>query len=233
MKIIGKGFIAQNLKKIKTSNKYIIYAAGVSNSNLKNKKKYYYEVKRIKTFLKKKIQGKVIIYISTLSVNNKFLKNDLYVKNKLIIEDLIKNNQNSYIIFRLPQIVGKSKNKYTLTNSIYNSIRKNKKFVLWKGSVRNLLDIADLKFIIEKYINNEPLKNSIINLYNPRSIKIENLIKIFENILKKKAIIKVLSKKNKNVNYKNLNKKFNLRKKYFKNIIKSNYYEKTIEKYYK
>ena len=37
MKIIGKGFIAKHFNKFKFSKKYIIYAAGVSNSNLKDK----------------------------------------------------------------------------------------------------------------------------------------------------------------------------------------------------
>ena len=35
MSIFGNGFIAKNLKKIKLPSRFEIYAAGVSNSNLK------------------------------------------------------------------------------------------------------------------------------------------------------------------------------------------------------
>ena len=38
MSIFGNGFIAKNLKKIKFPKKFDIYAAGVSDSNLKGKK---------------------------------------------------------------------------------------------------------------------------------------------------------------------------------------------------
>ena len=195
-------------------------------------KKYKFEVNVFKKFLKKVSQDKTIIYISTLSVNNKELKNDLYVQNKLIIENLVKKNLISFIILRLPQIVGKNKNKNTLTNSIYNLISKNKEIKLWKGSIRNIIDIDDLKLIIEKYLNNKPLKNSIINIYNPTSIKIENLVNIFEKILSKKAKITISTQRNKNINYRLLNKVSCLKKKYYKSLLIKNYYEKTIRKYY-
>ena len=232
MKTFGKGFIAKNFRKIQIPKEYIIYAAGVSNSKLKNKKKYKFEVNVFKKFLKKVSQDKTIIYISTLSVNNKELKNDLYVQNKLIIENLVKKNLISFIILRLPQIVGKNKNKNTLTNSIYNLISKNKEIKLWKGSIRNIIDIDDLKLIIEKYLNNKPLKNSIINIYNPTSIKIENLVNIFEKILIKISKITISTQRNKNINYRLLNKVSCLKKKYYKSLLIKNYYEKTIRKYY-
>jgi len=232
MQIFGRGFIAKNLKKIKIQKKYIIYAAGVSNSNLKEKKKYNYEISRFKKFLKKMSKNKTIIYISTFSANNKDLKNDLYVKNKIIIENLIKRNSISFIIFRLPQIIGISKNKNTLTNAIYYFISREKKFSIWKGSVRNLIDIDDLKSIIENYLKNNPPENTIINIYNPKFIKIEDLIKIFEKILNKKAKVETQVKKNKNVNIKLLNKKNNLDKGYYKDLLSKNYYKNIIKKYY-
>ena len=144
MKVYGKGFIAFNLKKIKLPKKIFIYAAGVSNSNSKNVKDYKREITQIKKVVKKKT-NKIFVYISSLSVENKKLKNDKYIKNKLKIEKIVKKSCKKYLIVRLPQIVGNNNNKHTLTNSLYNNILKNKKLSIWKGSVRNLIDIDDIK----------------------------------------------------------------------------------------
>ena len=143
MKVYGKGFIAFNLKKIKLPKKIFIYAAGVSNSNSKNVKDYKREITQIKKVVKK--TNKIFVYISSLSVENKKLKNDKYIKNKLKIEKIVKKSCKKYLIIRLPQIVGNNNNKHTLTNSLYNNILKNKKLSIWKGSVRNLIDIDDIK----------------------------------------------------------------------------------------
>ena len=232
MKIIGKGFIAKNFKKIKFSKRYIIYAAGVSNSNLKDKNKYKLEVKKFENFIRRVNKKKIIIYISTLSVEDKKLKNDLYVKNKLIIEKLAKKLLKRYIIIRLPQVIGHNKNKYTLTNWVFNSILKEKTLLIWKGSKRNIIDIYDVTKIIESFLKTNPRKNTQINILNPKTIRIENIIKIFENILNIKAKIKILSRKNKNINLKQISKKTFLAKKYYKNLDNKNYYKNIIKKYY-
>ena len=93
MKIIGTGFLAKGLKKIKllnNSNNFIFYAAGVSNSNSKINKDYIKD----KALLKKNIinldSKKVLVYFSSLSIINTKLKKDKYVENKIFIEKFIK-----------------------------------------------------------------------------------------------------------------------------------------------
>lgn len=232
MNVFGDGFIAKNLKQIKIPKKYIIYAAGVSNSNLKNKKEYQRE---ILTFLKfkKKIKNKIFIFISSLTVENKNLKDDLYIKNKLKIENIIEKEIKNYLIIRLPQVVGLNSNKKTLTNFIFNKITNEKSFLLWKNSKRNIIDIKDVCDIIEKYLNNKPSINTKINIYNPKFISVEKLLNIFSKILNKKIKFKIIKKNNKNIKLHKLNKKFSLSKNYYANIQKKNYFLKIIKKYYK
>tara|TARA_Y100000389_G_scaffold57713_1_gene53731 strand:- start:604 stop:1305 length:702 start_codon:yes stop_codon:yes gene_type:complete len=233
MKIFGNGFIAKNLKKIRLSNHFCFYAAGVSNSNLSNKKDFEREINEFNKFRKKINQSKIIIYISSLSVENKNLKQDKYIKNKLKIEEIIKKKIQKFIIIRLPQIIGKNNNKHTLTNSIFNTLSKNKNFILWKGSIRNLIDIDDIIEIVEKYLKNKPTLNSTINIFNPRSIAVEDLLRIFSSILNRKLKLIILNKKNKNINLKLLKKNTLISKKFYKKIDKINYIKKTIKKYYK
>ena len=232
MKIFGNGFIAKNLKKIRLPEKFFIYAAGVSNSNIKQKKVYSREINQFKKIIKKINPRKILIYISSLSVENKSLKKDKYVKNKLIIEKIIKKEVPKYIIIRLPQVVGKNHNKHTLVNFIYNTFKKGKNFYLWKNSKRNLIDIDDVVKILRAYLLNSPKINSTINIFNPESISVRNIIKIFSEISFKKITIKELEIENKNINLKSLTKKTILPKKYFKNINNNLYIKKILNKYY-
>ena len=89
------------------------------------------------------------------------------------------------MIVRLPQIVGNNNNKHTLTNSLYNNILKNKKLSIWKGSVRNLIDIDDIKKILKKYFNSKYKPCSTINIFNPYSVDVVYLVRIFEYLLNK------------------------------------------------
>ena len=142
--IIGSGFIASSFKKYTNfikKNNIIIYAAGISNSLEVQKKKLDLETSRLKKFMQ--YNKKKLVYISTYSVNDNSRKNKLYVKNKIKIEKIIKNNNSEYIIIRLPEIIGKSKNPNTLTNFFYNNLIKNKPFKVFKNSRRNILDIDD------------------------------------------------------------------------------------------
>ena len=68
--IVGKGFLAQNLNKIKKdilNSGYIIYAAGISNSKTNAKKELNREFDSIKSF-SRKIKNEKFIYISTADI---------------------------------------------------------------------------------------------------------------------------------------------------------------------
>ena len=231
MKVYGKGFIAFNLKKIKLPKKIFIYAAGVSNSNSKNVKDYKREITQIKKVVKKKT-NKIFVYISSLSVENKKLKNDKYIKNKLKIEKIVKKSCKKYLIIRLPQIVGINNNKHTLTNSLYNNILKNKQLSIWKGSVRNLIDIDDIKKILKKYFNSKYKPCSTINIFNPYSVDVVYLVRIFGYLLNKRVKFKLINKINKNINLKSIKRETILPLNYYKNIKNKDYIKRVLKKYY-
>jgi len=211
--IIGSGFIASGFKKhlnfIKKNN-IIIYAAGISNSLEVRRKKLNIEISRLKKFIQD--NKKKLVYISTYSVNDNSRKNKLYVKNKIKIEKIIKSNNNDYIIIRLPEIIGKSKNPNTLTNFFYNNLIKNKPFKVFKNSRRNLLDLDDA------------IKNclKIINLLNRRFYTPLQIVSSFEKILKKKGIYEFNDTKL---------RKWKLKSNFFFSS-KNNYLIKTLKKYY-
>lgn len=232
MRIIGNGFIAKNLKKakLKFHDNYIIYAAGISNSKTKNKINLKKERDKFIKFTKNLNSSKIIIYISSLSVIDKSLKKDDYVKNKLFIENFLKLKKKNFIIIRLTQVVGLNKNPNTLTNFFFNSIKNKKEFIFWANTKRNLIDIKDVQNIFRKIVKKKFIGSKIINIQNPVSINTKKIIDIFSKILKQKPNFKKLfNKKNSNHLYasKNNSNEFS---NFFKKI---NYNEKLLIKYYK
>ncbi len=221
--IIGSGFIATKFKKylkfIKKNN-IVIYAAGISNSLEINTVKLNREIFQIQSFLKK--NNRRIIYISTYSINDKSRLKKYYVRNKIKIEKIIVRNSSNYLIIRLPEIIGKSNNPYTITNFFYNNIKNQKFFSVHKNSRRNLLDVNDAINNCIKIIRFNHKKNKIINLLNRRFCTPLTIVNNFEKILSKKAIYELKDIK---IN------KWSLKNNYFVNFDK-NYLFKTLKKYY-
>ena len=188
--IIGSGFIATRFKKnVKNYKRYnvAIYASGISNSLEKNKNNLKKEINKIWKFLKS--NTKQIIYISTYSVLDKSRKNKPYVKNKIKIENIIKKSAKSYLIIRLPEIIGKNKNPNTLTNFFFKKIYNNDFFFLFENTKRNILDVDDAVNKSTKLIKKYYKKQKTVNLLNKTFYEPEEIVKTFEKILQKKSTI--------------------------------------------
>ena len=196
--IVGSGFIAARFKKylkfLKKKN-VIIYAAGISNSLDEYKKNLEREVFKIKNFILN--NRKKLIYISTYSVNDDSRRRKLYVKNKIKIEKIIKQESEKYMIIRLPEIIGKNKNPNTLTNFFYNKIVRNESFTVFKNSRRNLLDVDDAIKNCIKIIRSDKKNKSVVNLLNKKFNTPLQIVNNFEKILKKKGIYKFKNTKKK------------------------------------
>lgn len=221
--IIGSGFIAARFKKYHKflkKKKIIIYAAGISNSLEVNKKNLEREVLKIKNFIHN--NKKKLIYISTCSVNDESRRRKLYVKNKIKIEKIIKQESKEYMIIRLPEIIGKNKNPNTLTNFFYNKIVKGESFTVFKSSRRNLLDIDDAIKNCIKIIRSYRKNKKVINLLNKKFNTPLQIVNNFEKILKKKGIYKLQNNKI---------KKWSLKNNYYI-YSKKNYLIKSLKKYY-
>jgi nucleoside-diphosphate-sugar epimerase len=235
MHVHGSGFIAKNFKRIKLIKlkKVVIYAAGVSNSKSKDKKKFLKERKKIQIFLNNHNTEYLFIYISTTSVLDNYEKKNKYTRNKIIIENLIKKSLNNFLILRLPQIVGKSKNPHTLTNFIYRKILSEQRFKVWSNVKRNLIDIDDLIKIVKQIISTKLKHGNVINILNPNSIYVREIVNIMGKIVKKNPkyiLLEYKPKKKGNLKIQS-SSKFNLNiKKYFKD---KNYFKKILEKYYR
>jgi nucleoside-diphosphate-sugar epimerase len=186
MIIIGNGFIARNLKKIKLKNqKTIFFASGVSNSNCKSSKEFNREYTKLKE-TKKQFSNYRFIYFSSCSVTDKSRKSNDYQKHKLRLEKYIKKNIRNYKIFRIPEVIGNNKNRNTLLNFFFNSFKNNKKIQTSFNTYRNLIDIKKIVLTVEFILNNN-YKKRTIDIVNLNYYSTIEIISCFEKIFKQRV----------------------------------------------
>ena len=228
--IIGSGFIAKSFKGYNNffkKNKCILYAAGVSNSKSNNLTLFKKDFSRLKKIITVSNNSK-LIYISSCSIKDPLRKNSIYLKTKIQNEIFIKKNIKNYLIIRLPEIIGKNKNKNTLVNFFYYKILNNKIFNLYAQTKRNFIHIDDIISILIEIVSKK-ITNKTINIASSKMTKAETIVKIFEKLLNKRS--KIIYKKKKFINY-NINIKHIKKLKNFKKInFDRNYLKKNLKKY--
>lgn len=224
--IVGNGLLAQAFYKSFGGNEYItIFASGVSNSQELSAKNFLREELLLKQELNKK---KKIIYFSTCSVSDPTLLNSPYVLHKIRMEKIIALNSMDYLIFRLPQIVGRTENPNTLTNFIYDNIKNSRKFKVYEAAKRNIIDVEHVAAIAELAIE-IGYSCCTINVANSKSISVLKIVQLFEEMLSITAVYDLLpGGSSYDIDVAlcyELAKRINL-------VFDANYVESTIKKYY-
>ena len=189
--IIGSGLLASAFSSTFLEDKdVIIYAAGVSNSNCTDESEFQRERSRLSESLQKTSKDKTFVYFGTCSVNDPLAINTLYVQHKLAMEKIVYVQPNN-LIFRLPQLAGKTPNPHTLLNYLYARISRSEKFNLWRNAKRNIIDVDDVVAIALQLIANNSIRNATFNIANTANYKMIDIVKIMEQVLCKRAIYDV------------------------------------------
>ena len=193
--IIGNGLIAQFFKNdFSQSEKIILFASGVSDSQCKDQTQFKREEKLLNQYLNDIEKVHLFIYFSTISIYDPSRNLSLYVKHKLKMESLILNYPKTKI-FRIGQVASKSLgNNNNLLNFINNAMNENKKIELWGNSYRSIIDIKDVVNIIKHIITKSNIRSKIINISNPHLYSMIEIIKTFEKIKNHKAKYILLNK---------------------------------------
>jgi nucleoside-diphosphate-sugar epimerase len=191
--IIGNGLIAKAFEEFKDDDRYLFFCSGVSNSLCTDKAAFERELNMVNKYIAENTEKK-FLYFSTTSIEDPSMKESMYVKHKLEIEAIIAHSCKDYCIFRLSNVVGKSPNKFTVLNFLYNSIHSNEPFNLWKNSNRNLIDIDDVVTIIQYLLANNKCNNETINIASNDSYDVTHIVSLIEQHLNKKADYTLMEK---------------------------------------
>lgn len=184
--IVGRGLLARAFGSYRDHPDIMIFASGVSDSTETDLAQF----EREKTLLVNTLdeqRKKRFVYFSTCSVEDPELSASPYVSHKLKMEGLIQAHSTSYLIFRLPQVVGLGGNKNTLTNWLYASIRDGERFQLWSKAYRYIIDVDDVFAIASYLIDRNQHANRVINIAS-RRFGIFDIVKALENVTQRAAI---------------------------------------------
>ncbi|MGN6476540.1 MAG: NAD-dependent epimerase/dehydratase family protein [Flavipsychrobacter sp.] len=191
--VIGNGMIGQRFQTYLSDNDVLIFASGVSNSKSKNEEDYAREWQLLKKSVAEHKEKK-IIYFSTCSVYDPTENQSLYVLHKKEIENYIASNCKKYIIFRVSNVVGKSKNLNTVLNFFVNHVRNGIDFNIWTRASRNLIDVDDLFKMVDYIIGEKKYENQIINIANPHNYDVPFIVRSIEVYLSRKANYSLVEK---------------------------------------
>ncbi len=180
--IIGHGLVAKAFPFFADCPDILIFASGVSNSGETDAAAFGREKELLQSHLK---NGRKIVYFSTCSLFDPALTKAPYIGHKKEMEELV-GKAKSFAIFRLPQVVGNTPNRHTLTNFLYQKIKDGSPFEVWKNATRNIIDIDDVAVIVKECLSREK-DNQTANIACPTSTPILELVAIFEKVLGKKA----------------------------------------------
>ena len=183
--IIGRGLLGKALINI-DSEKYLFYVNGISNSVMEEIPNDNFEVQQIKQ-ISENIGNKTFIYLSTSQVNMKENFSRPYVQHKYKMENLAAKLFPNYIIVRTSNLVGNNSwNKCTLFNYLYNSLNEGNEIYVNELIIRNILDVDHFVLLFEYYLNHFFTKNCTIDLVNPVSFNMREILSAFETTFSKK-----------------------------------------------
>jgi nucleoside-diphosphate-sugar epimerase len=179
--VIGNGLIAKRFYSYENDPEILIFASGVSNSKNKNEALFGREVELLQNTIDKYPNLK-LVYFSTCSMHDPGEANSPYTLHKLQLEDLIQRRANQFNIFRVSQIVGKATNPNTVLNFFYYHIVNQINFDLWVNAYRNLIDMDDAYLIIDKILKSGMYGNQVIEVANPTSYKVTDIVAALEEV---------------------------------------------------
>lgn len=189
--IIGSGLLAHAFAPaLSQSEEACIYAAGVSNSSCVDPNEFARERQRLTEALREAAPVSVFVYFGTCSVTDPEASETPYVKHKLAMERLVAAHPR-HLILRLPQVAGKTPNPHTLLNYLYARVSRSESFCLWKNARRNIIDVDDIVAITSQLIANPAMHNAIINIANPVSYSMPDIVHAIEKSVGKCAIYEV------------------------------------------
>ena len=192
--LIGSGLLAHAFSSTYSPRGDVcIYAAGVSNSGCTDKKEFERERKRLTEALLQTKDLDAFVYFGTCSVADPEAQGTPYVEHKLAMEQLVSEHPR-YLILRLPQVAGRTPNPHTLLNFLYARISRSESFNLWSRAKRNIIDVTDVAAISTQLIDKHSLRNTTVNIANPTSYPMIEIVAAMESVVGKKAVYDVFER---------------------------------------
>lgn len=199
------GFIGKNLNK-KLKNCKIYDFEKIKNKNIKETFFFIHLAQKAKSKkntiypnIKSLVQGLEFcknkkcsfIFFSSLDANKKNFNND-YLFSKLLSEEICKNYHKNFkfnlVILKISNVYGPEQNINFIIPKILTQLNQDKVKLMNLSGIRDFIYIDDVVSLTQKILNLKK-KFLIINVGTGKATSIIELLKILENIIKKKINI--------------------------------------------
>jgi|APSaa5957512535_1039671.scaffolds.fasta_scaffold56279_2 hypothetical protein len=182
--VIGSGLLAKGFYKSLSTN-VVFFCSGVSNS----KEVAVSEFKRerrllIDTIDKLKDRNILIVYFSSAVSNQVHTK---YTMHKRNMEKILSVKAKSYLLIKLPQVVGVTMND-TLVSFFIKEILASHRLYIQKDAERNLIDVEDVVRIVDIIIAKN-IRNKAVSIGSKFNISPLQVLKFISNYFTQKNII--------------------------------------------
>jgi len=191
--IIGSGLLARAFSDaVRNRPDVVIYAAGVSNSQCRDTREFARERSLLERSLQATEVSKCFVYFSTCSIDDPESSDAPYVQHKVAMEKLTHRHP-GHLIFRLPQVAGRTPNPHTLLNYLHARIARGERFALWKRARRNVIDCDDVCTLATALLDSR-VRGETINIANPRDYAMSEIVETLERVCGGHAVYDVLDR---------------------------------------
>lgn len=183
--IVGRGLLARAFApRFEHEPGIVVFASGVSNSAETDSTAFDREQSLLEQALATATRR--FVYFSSCGVAAGGEPATPYMRHKGRMEALVLA-QACGLVFRLPQVVGRTGNRHTLTNFLNHHITDGLPFEVWSHAERNLIDVDDIVAIGSALIDAGEAGGRVQSIAARDSTPMPELVAIFERVLGRKA----------------------------------------------
>ncbi len=179
MTVIGSGLLAKSFAAATFSRSCLILASGVANSNEHREAEFKREADTIEAAMRAHPSSRVI-YFSTCSILQK--THTPYIRHKLEMESRVVAAASSFQIYRLPQVVGPTRN-LTLVSYLVESVLLHRRVAVQRHAQRNLVDVGDVSRLIHRLVEHDIGANTTQSLAAAHSVHVVDVLQAIGEIL--------------------------------------------------
>ena len=186
--VIGSGLLAKSFAETAFTHNCLILASGVSNSNEQQASEFRRELNVVETAIREHPSSRVI-YFSTCSILQ--TTQTPYIRHKMEMESTVAAAASSFQIYRLPQVVGATRN-LTLVSYLVESLLLRRRVNVQQHAKRNLIDVGDVSRLIHHLVAHDIAPNSTQSLASAYSVPVADVLTAIGKLLNIEPIYDVV-----------------------------------------
>ena len=187
--VVGNGMLAKAFSGFSARQDIVIFASGVSDSNERDSAQFDRE-KALLSDVRRRFADQLIVYFGTCSMEDPDRCHTPYVQHKLEAESILESDGRPWLVLRLPLVIGPRHESNTLGEFLFRKISAGEPFEVWRDAIRYPLDVSDAVRAGEVFAAMPQYWNRRINVAL-QSYPVLDFVRIFEDILQKRAIYSV------------------------------------------